>query len=197
MREYARRLPHRHVLGQPLFVTFRLAGTLPANRVFPAVELTSGKAFVAMDRLLDTARAGPLFLKQPTIAALITRCLQDGQDRLRRYELHAFVVMPNHVHLLVTPLVDAENWMGPLKGFTARCANEILGRSGAFWQDESYDHLVRNQQEFERIRRYIEWNPVHAGLAASPGMFPWSSGAGFQPADPLSSGSSRPEGRLC
>jgi hypothetical protein len=69
------------------------------------------------------------------------------------------------------------SWLGPLKGFTAHEANRILGTAGSrFWQDESYDHLVRDG-EFERIRRYIEWNPVKAGLAANPEAFPWCSAA--------------------
>ena len=86
--------------------------------------------------------------------------------------------MPNHVHLLVTLRVPFAKWLGPLKGFRAHRANELLGRTGgAFWQDESYDRLVRSDEEFERIRTYIENNPATAGLAASPEEFPWSSAA--------------------
>jgi hypothetical protein len=66
--------------------------------------------------------------------------------------------------------------MHSLKRFTAREANRILGRTGQpFWQDESYDRLIRNEKEFERTLRYIETNPVKAGLAATPEEFPWSS----------------------
>jgi REP element-mobilizing transposase RayT len=84
--------------------------------------------------------------------------------------------MPNHVHLLVTPNVVATRWLGPLKGFTAYQANRILGRAGnPFWQHEGYDHLVRSDEEFARIRRYIENNPASAGLVAEPGDFEWSS----------------------
>ena len=102
----------------------------------------------------------------PEIAALIVACLRDGEQRFRRYQMHSYVVMPNHVHLLVTPNVRATQWLGPLKGFTAHEANRMLGLSGKpFWQDESYDHLVRSDAEFERIRAYIESNPVKAGLS--------------------------------
>ena len=95
---------------------------------------------------------------------------------LRTYQLHAFVVMPNHVHLLMTPLMAVSKVMQPLKRFTAREGNRMLGLTGQpFWQDESYDRLARNGTEFERIVRYIERNPVTAGLAATPEMFPWSS----------------------
>jgi REP element-mobilizing transposase RayT len=93
-----------------------------------------------------------------------------------RYQLRSFVVMPNHVHLLVTPQVPATKWLGPLKGFTAHEANVLLASTGKpFWQNESHDHLVRSPEEFDRIRRYIENNPVKAGLAAEPPDFLWSS----------------------
>lgn len=65
--------------------------------------------------------------------------------------------------------------MKSLKGITAKRANQMLGRKGRFWQEESYDHRVRNDLEFERIRRYIEENPVRAGLVREPADFPWSS----------------------
>ena len=120
-----------------------------------------------IDRMLDTARKGPLFLKQPEIADVVLNALRDGERKFQCYALHSFVVMPNHVHLLVTPTVVATKWLAPMKGFTAYQANRILGRQGAFWQSESYDHLVRSETEFQRIRRYIELNPVKAGLAAT------------------------------
>ena len=177
MRHYERRLPHWDVVGQPFFVTFRLHGSLPTNRVFPPERLANaGKAFVAMDRLLDGGASGPLFLRRPEIAELMVAALHEGDYRFHRYVLHSFVVMPNHVHILVTPRVVATRWLGPLKGFTSYQANQILGAQGRpFWQDESYDHLVRSDVEFERIRAYIEQNPVRAGLAASPEQFRWSS----------------------
>ena len=80
MNSYRRRLPHWHPIGQPLFLTWRLHGSLPPNRSFPDASLTSRKAFVAMDRLLDHARTGPLYLRQPRIAQLIMDGLQYGQD---------------------------------------------------------------------------------------------------------------------
>jgi putative DNA methylase len=96
--------------------------------------------------------------------------------RFQRYQLHCFVIMPNHVHLLVTPRVVATHWLGPLKGFTAYRANQMLGRQGRpFWQDESYDHAVRSDAEFQRICGYIERNPVSAGLVTTADQFRWSS----------------------
>jgi putative DNA methylase len=128
-----------------------------------------------MDRLLDQALIGPVFLRQHEIAQIVVDAILDGQDRFHRYELHAFVVMPNHVHLLVTPLFIARQWLGPLKGFTGHQANRVLSRHAPFWQQESYDHLVRDQEQFRRIRNYIENNPVKAGLVQSAELFPWSS----------------------
>lgn len=143
--------------------------------MFPPARFSSGQAFVAMDRLLDRAKEGPVFLRQHEIAQTVVEAIRDGEARFHRYQLHAFVVMPNHVHLLVTPHVTAKQWLGPLKGFTAHQANRVLGRRAPFWQDESYDHLVRDKEEFQRIQRYIENNPVTAGLVGSPERFPWSS----------------------
>ena len=183
MEESHRRLPHIYAIGQPLFVTFRLYGSLPVGREFPKENLTSGEAFVAMDRLLDTARFGPMYLKQPEVARLVRSsilfCAKDC-------DLHAWVIMPNHVHLLFTPHADASALLRRLKGFSARQANDLLSRTGQpFWQDESYDHLVRSGEEFRRIESYVLTNPVKAGLAASIEKFPWSSSARGGSGDPL------------
>ena len=129
-----------------------------------------------MDRMLDQPVCGPVFLRQPEIARIIVDALHAGQDRFRRYELHAFVVMSNHVHVLFEPLAQVAGITRALKGFTARRANEVLHRIGQpFWQDESFDHWIRNAREFERIVHYIENNPVKAGLASRASLWPWSS----------------------
>jgi REP element-mobilizing transposase RayT len=102
--------------------------------------------------------------------------LIDSDFRFQRCKLHAFVVMPNHVHLLATQLAPLAKWLGPLKGFTANQANKALGLSNnPFWQSESYDHSVKNNQEFLQIQRYIERNPVKAALVEKPEQFRWSS----------------------
>jgi REP element-mobilizing transposase RayT len=161
--------------GQSLFVTFRLCDSLPANRLFPASNVTSGEAFVWLDRLLDHARSGPAFLRQPEIAETVLTWIQYGVE-IRHYELHAWAIMPNRLHLLLTPKVSASKLLGSLKAATAKRANLLLQRTGQpFRQDESYDHLVRNDEEFRRIRRYIENNPVTAGLAFRPEEYAWSS----------------------
>jgi putative transposase len=173
MEKSQRRLPHFYAIGQPLFVTFRLYGSLPIGREFPEQSLTSGEAFVAMDRLLDTARFGPIHLKRREVAVMVRSSIQycgKGCD------LHAWVIMPNHVHLLFTPHTNVSSVLCSLKGYSARQANRFLGCTGQpFWQDESYDHLVRGGEEFRRIERYIVNNPVKAGLVKSVEEFPWSS----------------------
>jgi putative DNA methylase len=170
-----RRLPHLYVVGQPLFVTFRLHDSLPPHRAFLPSYGSSGRAFAAMDRLLDQARSGPRFLQEAAIAQQVLASIEYGAA-LRHYQLHAWVIMPNHVHLLFTPDVSVSKLLGSLKAASAKRANLLLGRTGRpFWQDESYDHLVRNGEEFRRIQRYIENNPVTAGLARRPEEYQWSS----------------------
>jgi REP element-mobilizing transposase RayT len=83
--------------------------------------------------------------------------------------------MANHVHLLVTPLVSPSRLLQSIKGYSAREANKLLGRTGPFWQSESYDHWIRDEAEFERVRRYIANNPVRRGLVAKPKITPRSS----------------------
>jgi REP element-mobilizing transposase RayT len=171
---HTRRLPHYHAIGQPIFLTWRLHGSLPASRVFPA-GTTSGQAFATMDRLLDNARTGPLYLQQPKIASMVVESIHDQERALGHYRVHSYVVMANHVHLLITPCVEVSKLMQSLKRFTAKEGNRMLGLTGKpFWQEESYDRLVRDETEFRRIARHIDMNPVRAGLAA-PEEFPWSS----------------------
>ena len=170
---HVRRLPHYVLTDRPIFLTWRLSGTLPPGRSFGS-PITSGQAFLAMDRLLDNARCGPLYLGQPEIATIVVDAIRYRNGG--PYRLHNYVVMANHVHLLISPRVPVSRLMQSLKRFTAREANRILGLTGRpFWQDESYDRLVRNKVEFERIAGYIEMNPVRAGLVATPEEFPWSS----------------------
>jgi REP element-mobilizing transposase RayT len=172
---HTRHLPHYHAIDRPIFLTWRLHGSLPANRSFPSAT-TSGRAFVTMDRILDNARTGPLYLRQPELAAIVVEAIRYRQQDLKHYQLHAYVVMANHVHLLITPHVEVSRLMQSLKRFTAREGNRMLGQTGQpFWQDESYDRLVRDDTEFQRIVRYIEMNPVKAGLVAMPEDFSWSS----------------------
>jgi REP element-mobilizing transposase RayT len=91
------------------------------------------------------------------------------------YELAAWVIMGNHVHIVILPRAPLSVIMKRLKGSTALSANQILGRSGAFWSIEYYNHAVRSEKEFNNIVGYVERNPVKAGLVESIEQWQWSS----------------------
>jgi len=126
-------------------------------------------------------------LRQPAVADMVVEAIQYNANILGHYVLHAFVVMPNHVHLLATPAVALPKLTKSLKGITAKRANAMLALTGSpFWQEESYDHLVRHEREFDKIRNYIEQNPVRAGLVKESREYRWSSAGwatGGSPAD--------------
>jgi putative DNA methylase len=110
---------------------------------------------------------------------VLFRSIHYNAGVLGHYRLHAFAIMPNHVHLLATPAVALSKLTRSLKGITAKRANEMLTLTGkSFWQAESFDHLIRNQQEFEKVLNYIEDNPVRAGLVRKANEYPWSSAWG-------------------
>jgi hypothetical protein len=138
MTFYRRRLPHLSEIEQPVFLTWRLYDSLPPHRAFPRNALTSGQAFAAMDRLLDEARDGPYYLRQPAVADMIVEAIRYNADILGHYLLHAFVVMPNHVHLLATPAVPLPELTKSLKGITAKRANVMLALTGRrFWEERA------------------------------------------------------------
>jgi len=179
---YRRRLPHwlpDITEATFLFVTWRLAGSIPRTRLpqLPTgTPLSAGQAFLALDREVDQAAFGPVWLQDARIARVVADALLYGESGRHFYQLRAWVIMPNHVHVLLRPNTSLPVITRWLKGSTARQANLILGRTGeAFWQDESFDHRVRDEVELERIVRYVECNPVSAGLATNPCDWPWSS----------------------
>jgi REP element-mobilizing transposase RayT len=187
MAYYHRNLPHWHPEGVPIFLTWRLFGSLPTSTkdtarisyaTIPPSNISPGRKFKKIDAILDKATCGPFWLKDSTVARCVKDAMHFGSEKLNFYALHAFVIMPNHVHLLITPIVPLSRITNGLKGVTARDANAILHRTSQhFWQDESFDHGVRTPAQFDRIRNYIESNPVSAGLVTSPGSWPWSSAA--------------------
>ena len=174
---YRRKLPHWHPdleEGTHLFVTWRLAGSLPKILLPPT--LSAGRAFVAQDRELDKAMSGPTWLSDCRVASAIKDALHRGETEMHLYQLQAWVIMPNHVHMLILPNAPLSKIMRWLKGSTARAANLILGRTGQrFWQEESFDHRVQSELDMERIVRYIENNPVSAGFVRAPEAWLWSS----------------------
>jgi putative DNA methylase len=94
-----------------------------------------------------------------------------------RYILHAWVVMPNHTHILFTPLPgwDLSRIVHTWKSYTAHKINQLLARSGKLWQDEPFDRFIRDARHFNNALAYVENNPVKAGLCDKPEEWPWSS----------------------
>jgi len=187
-------LPHVKREGAAYFVTFRLVDSLPrevllrferehaeALRGLPAKGTTAQAEEIhrelrrKIERYLDQG-AGECHLRRPEIADMIAEALRHFHGD--HYLLDDWVVMPNHVHLILWPLPDftLSEILKSRKRHTARQANLILGRTGdTFWQRESYDHWIRNDDEQARIRRYIRMNPVNARLCQAPEDWKWSS----------------------
>ena len=174
MEFYRRRLPHWQPDGAPIFLTWRLFGSLPRN--WDLLREAEGRRFVRIDREMDAALTGPTWLKDPLIAESVANTLLLAERDWKLYDLFAWVVMSNHVHVLLQPHKRLREVTRAVKNTSARKANLILGRSGErFWQPESYDRWVRDSREFDRILGYIEWNPVKAGLVSRPEDWRWSS----------------------
>jgi putative transposase len=170
---FYRRLPHVCETEPSAFLTWRLHDSLPSHQAFPLRAFNSGQAFAATDRLLDQERSGSLHLRQPAIADMVEEALETATNICR---LHAFVVMPNHIHLLATPTVPLPELTESLRTLTAARAKAMLDLAeGPFWHEESYVRIVRYGREFEEIRNYIEENPVRAGLVREAGEYLWSS----------------------
>jgi len=239
---YRRSLPHIQPLGATFFVTFRLAGSLPKEVILQLKEeqLENEKFlqkikdekerqkriadqrkryFGKFDEVLDKATNGPYWLKDERVAKVVADAIH-FRDK-KEYDLLAYCIMPNHVHLVFTvgqisdfPMrntgsgscetpfrttgscetsfrtttVPIGDWLmrntasryivtdvlQSLKRYTAMQANKILNRTGAFWQHESYDHVVRDGKELERIIHYVINNPVKAGLVTNAEDWKWS-----------------------
>jgi len=133
------------------------------------------RRFREFDIELDKGLFGSAWLKDSRIAAVVIRGLKDTEEK-GSWRLHAWVVMSNHVHVLFEPRAPLRTIVQAVKGRTAREANLLFGRVGNhFGQSESFDHWIRNVEELERVRSYIERNPVVAGLVQRPEDWPWSS----------------------
>jgi REP element-mobilizing transposase RayT len=244
---YRRHLPHFQPNNATYFVTFHLAGSIPRKAVESMKQeltflekggrndfdgrrrleilLNIKRRYSALiDNGPDREAGEPVWLGDGRVAGMIAEAIQyrDGKE----YELHAFCIMPNHVHVVFSigqpdifgsaksegctesagtsidvpsPVLIMENRekterpvnassvrrrasssyrvtsiVGNLKWYTALHGNKILGRTGAFWLHESYDHVVRNGEEFERIVQYVLHNPVKAGLTKNVKDWKWS-----------------------
>ncbi|MEQ9408275.1 MAG: transposase [Fuerstiella sp.] len=191
-------LPHWRQHGCTYFVTFRLADSVPRKVVeqwkyerdkwlqFRGIVL-SGENWRSVVRQLGRTDyraferhfAGRLFaylddcrgeclLRKPDLGKLVVDALRffDG----RRLDCGDFVVMPNHVHWIVTPRAEfeLEDILHSVKSFTANEINRKIGRTGQLWMEESYDRIIRNGEELLQTQRYIRENPRKAGLKLPP-----------------------------
>src|SRR5436305_1951198 len=107
-----------------------------------------------------------------------------GYRNQERYKLHEFVVMPDHFHLLITPIVTLEKAVQLIKGGFSFRAGKLFGIHGSIWQSSFYDRRVRDAAEYAAFKRYIHWNPVKRGLAEAPEEYPYSSAGGGSILDP-------------
>lgn len=168
-------LPHLDAAALTQHVTFRLHGSLPASLIDRLRADSDGVAYLsAIDDELDRG-AGPTWLADPECAAIVADALRqfDGQ----RYDLLGWCVMPNHAHVLIR---QVEGWpLGPIvkswKSYTARLINRRLDRQGPLWAADYFDRYVRDEDQLIGVIRYIEANPVKAGLCARPEDWPFSS----------------------
>ena len=186
-------LPHIKREGASYFVTFRLSDSLPQVVLLNLKRRWSGQMEKLattdadgreevdkelrrqVERYLDKG-AGECHLRRPEIANMVADALKFFHDK--QYVLDEWVIMPNHVHLILWPMPNRtlSEILKSRKRQTARQANLILGRTGErFWQPEPYDHWIRNDAEKARIQRYIRNNPVAAGLCKAPEEWRWSS----------------------
>ena len=158
---YRRRLPHLQKADAALFVTFCTGARLIL-------------ADCARDLVLEHClREGGL---RP-IADAGARATPPPPPRIH---LHAVVVMPDHVHLLFSPLRDGNGYafalvdiLQCLKSATAHRINKLLHTSGPVWEEESFDHVLRSDESLQEKREYIRQNPVKAGLVAKPEDYRW------------------------
>jgi REP element-mobilizing transposase RayT len=102
---------------------------------------------------------------------IVVEHIKEGDDKF--YDLFAVVVMPDHVHLLHRPLEahDLSRIMKGIKGVSARKVNFHRETSGTIWQDESYDHIIRDSQEFDQKLNYMYNNPIKKGLTDDPSKY--------------------------
>ncbi len=230
---YRRHLPHAQPDAAIIFVTFRIAGSLPphtldhiritrdaikadeaSGRALPEeVIIRQKQIFAYYDQALGDTCAMPdhpgNILHKPAIAPIIIDRIGQGVA-LKKFSLHRYCVMPNHIHLLIEPLTaavppdliltptfpsasteivrrkmhDPDNpayqflelhqIMKGLKGSAARDINKITGQTGKLFQQESFDHYIRTEQEYRRVTTYINQNPVAAHLSPTPEQYPWT-----------------------
>ncbi len=209
--EYRQKLPHIQPVGAGFFVTFSLFGSVPKKKLDTLKEkyilrfkkateiidahhrnleiFTIRKQYlIAYDNIFDAINKGPDYLKDDNIRSIIKNELLKYDGHL--FELVAFCIMSNHVHILIDTsiqlseikdeekleinYVPLDKIMKKIKGPTAMYCNKILHRSGQFWERESFDIYIRNEKMFNNVISYILQNPVKAGIVKHWEEYPGS-----------------------
>ena len=187
---YQQLLPHWRQPGATYFVTFRLADSLPQSKLHelrgiktewerrnppPRTESQlddiAREIFRRIDGWLDQGM-GSCVLQEPKLAQRVVEAMHDGDGA--EYELGCYVVMANHVHAVVRPLISSESDLEDIiqrwKGRSAVEINRLRGASGTLWQRESFDRIIRDEEHLWRVIQYIGRNPRNAGI--DPSMCP-------------------------
>ena len=196
MSYYKRKLPHWQPNQAEFFITFRLNGSLPQEAIerlkryrtqledesdHTEKDRIRKEIFQKYEQLLNSAEVGPVWLREAPIASVVEEAIHFYDEA--KYDLYAYCIMPNHVHLVFRLLQQpaksrdkypATKILHSIKSYTALECNKILERSGSFWQPESYDRVIRDKNELENSIRYTLNNPVKAGLVEHWQKWPFS-----------------------
>ncbi len=155
-------LPHIDITGYYQFITFR---TFDSNDEFlkrlSLVDKPNNKKQLDIDNYLDTSQKGS-YLNDSVLTAM-SDFLKSKDNNL--YELIAFAIMPNHIHILIKPMDKLALVLQNIKGSSAKIINDILKRRGKFWANDYYDKTIRDEKHFQTVYNYIKNNPVKLGEA--------------------------------
>ncbi|MEI7643038.1 MAG: DUF1156 domain-containing protein [Chloroflexales bacterium] len=171
-------LPHFDQPGLMQSITFRLADAMPADRRAEWAdmlnEIDDVRRHQRIEGYLDAAH-GSCALRDERVAELVQQALLHFDSE--RYRLLAWVIMPNHVHVLIETFAGypLDQILHSWKSYTAKEANKLLGRTGEFWQPEYFDRYIRDERHLADVVSYIHENPVKAGLASRAEDWVWSS----------------------
>jgi len=186
---HRRNLPHIYIQNSTYFITFRLKGSIPQIKLKELISwkenLTQAKTrnekyqqdlifFGKYDKLLHNNKKIQ-HLRNPKVANVIIKELSKYDNK--EYTLICYSIMPNHVHVVFSLLENSKSIdkiMQNIKRISAFNANQILNKKGSFWQSESYDHIVRDEDELQRIVDYTLYNPVKAKLVDEWGKWEYN-----------------------
>ena len=155
-------LPHFDIKNHYQFITFRTYGSVDAYlKKLAQHNLPNKQKQHLIDEYLDRSTAGAVLNSE--VLVLLNTFIKEHDSVL--YELLAFCIMPNHVHLLIKPWVDLDKLMQKLKGGSAKLINDNLQTKGRFWAADYYDKLIRDEKHFSVVYRYIKNNPLVLGEA--------------------------------